>query len=245
VDYGRSVSVACIDLTFSIHLPAPEFKLNQPTGNTELCINEAVQLGIKDFLEANAPPSENMSRTITHPDGTTTSIQDIRAESRKRRVEVFLSQEPIFRACLNIIVNAACFISFRPEDINEEWDGQPPAWIIEAMNDNRDTRSARDRKKHALHSLESGDYTRIRICGKNLFANTHGDNFPFSCGISPRAHWRRGHWRRQRHGTGLSLMTARWIRPTIVNKDNGASVETRIYDVEEPPNRSPWRGGLA
>ena len=113
VDYTRSLSVACFDPTFSIHLPAPEVSLDKPGQNTEMCINEAVELGIKEFLEKNAPPTDNMSRTVTRPDGTSTYVEDVRAQSRKRRIEVFRSQEPVFRACLNIIVNAACFISFR------------------------------------------------------------------------------------------------------------------------------------
>lgn len=239
VDYSRSLSVACLDPTFSIHLPAPELKLNQPAGNIDLCVNEVVELGIKEFLERNAPPTENMSRTVTRPDGTTAHLEDIRAQSRKRRIELFRSQEPVFRACLNTVINAACFISFRPDDITEEWDGDPPAWVIEAMNDTRDTRSARDRKQHALRTLSSGDYTRIRICGKNLFADVPDDGVSAGHGISPRAHWRRGHWRRQRHGTGLSLVTPRWIRPTIVKKDNGPLVESRIYDVQQPPDATP------
>jgi hypothetical protein len=233
VDYSRSLSVACIDPTFSIHLPAPEFKLDQASDKTDLRVNEAVEMGIEDFLEKNAPPLENISQTITRPDGTEARLEDIRAESRKRRIELFRSQEPVFRACLNIIINAACFISFRPEDISEEWDGNPPAWVIEALADNRNSRSARDRRQHAMRTISSGDYTRIKICGKNLFADGSPDNSATGQGISPRAHWRRGHWRRQRHGTGLSLVTPRWIRPTIVKKENGPMVEARIYDVED------------
>lgn len=236
VDYSRSLSVTCLDPTFSIHLPAPELNLSQPSANTDLCTNEAVELGIKKFLEHNAPPTDNMSQTITRPDGTTAYVEDIRAQSRKRRIEVFRSQEPVFRACLNIIVNAACFISFRPEDISEEWDGNPPQWVIEALSDNRETRSARDRKQHALREISKSDYTRIRICGKSLFTNQTPQNEGIGHGISPRAHWRRGHWRRQRHGTGLSLVTPRWIRPTVVKKNNGPLVQTRIYDIQDPPS---------
>ena len=41
--------------------------------------------------------------------------------------------------------------------------------------------------------------------------------------------------RYNQHGPGLTLMTPRWIRPTIVKKDNGPLVESRIYDVQNPP----------
>jgi hypothetical protein len=233
VDYEKTLSIACLDPTFSIHLPAPELKLNQPGEKTDICINEAVELGIKGFLELNAPPTEDLSQTITRPDGTTAHMEDVRAKSRKRRIEVFRSQEPIFRACLNIIVNAACFISFRPEDITEEWDGDAPTWLEEALKDTADTRRARDRRQHAQRIIAAGDFTRIRICGKNLFQETT-DSAAIGYGKSPKAHWRRGHWRRQRYGTGLSLIILRWIRPTIVKKDSGPLAESRIYDVQDP-----------
>jgi hypothetical protein len=34
---------------------------------------------------------------------------------------------------------------------------------------------------------------------------------------SPRLHWRRGHWRNQPHGIGLTLRKNTWIEPTLVN----------------------------
>lgn len=226
VSYAQSLSVTCPDPMFVLHLPMPE-------GKPDLCINESVELGIARFLEDNAPPPDNQSRTVTNPDGTTTFVEDVRAKSRLRRIQTFRDQEPVFRACLNIIVNAICFISFRPEDITEEWDREPPAWVSEALNDTRDTRSARDRRQHAIRVIASTDYTRIRVCGRNLFKDAIPGGESNGRGISPRAHWRRGHWRRQRHGPGLTLVKPMWIRPTIVMKDNGPVVETRFYDVSD------------
>lgn len=229
VDYVRSLPITCIDPRFNLHLP---------TINADITITQAVQDGFKAFIQENAPPAENFSRTITRPDGTTCYIEDVRAKSRLRRISTFQDQEPVFRACLNIIFNAACFISFRPEDISDEWDGDMPAWIIEALDDTRDTRSARDRKRHAQQVVAQKDYTRIKICGKKLFAEvSHGGNTGH--GISPHAHWRRGHWRRQRYGPALALVAPRWIRPTIVKKDNGTPVESRIYDVAANSDQSP------
>ena len=224
VDYPRSVSIACLDPTFSIHLPAKE---------AAMCINDAVERGIEEFLARNAPPEDDLSTTVERSDGTTSTVVDIRAESRRRRIEVFRSQEPIFRACLNIVVNAACFIAFRPDDICEGWEGEPPRELIDAANDAGTTRSKRDKKRDALRRLENGDFTRIRICGRDLFQDS-SEHAATGHGVSPRAHWRRGHWRRQRHGVGLALVVLRWIRPTIVKKDSGPLVEARLYEVEEP-----------
>jgi hypothetical protein len=223
-DYGRSLSVTCTDPTFSIHLPIGE-------SGRGYDVEEAVELGIAEFLEKNAPPEEDMSQEVTLPNGYVVQHLDIRAQSRARRVDTFLTQEPVFRTCLNIIFNALCFISFRPEDITEEWDRDPPAWVIEALADTRDTRRARDRRFNARQIVATNDYARIMVCGKKLFeqaAPVEGGGQ----GESPRAHWRRGHWRRQRHGPGLTQIALRWIRPTLVKPDNGPIAEARIYDVE-------------
>ena len=224
VDYQNSISLTCIDPTFSLHLPS-----NDPT----MSINSAVENGINEFLAANAPPEENLTETIENPDGTFRTMVDVRAQSRKRRIDIFQSQEPVFRSCLNIIINAACFVAFRPEDIEEAWEGEPPKELIEAINNAATSRRCRDRKRDAVQKIENGDYTRIRICGKNLFKEPHAPGESES-GKHPRTHWRRGHWRRQRHGVGLSLVVLRWIRPTLVSKDNGSLVEARLYDIQNP-----------
>jgi hypothetical protein len=221
VDYANSVSVACVDPIYSLHLP---------TSDAEIAINDAVELGIEDFLAKNAPPEEDASMTVERSDGTVAHAIDVRAKSRKRRIEVFRSQEPAFRACLNIIINAACFITFRPDDITDGWEGEPPGDIIAAALASAESRRSRDKKLGALRKIEDGDFTRVKICGRDLFTDRQQAKGE-SQGKSPRAHWRRGHWRRQRHGVGLALVGLRWIRPTIVKKDNGQLVEARIYEV--------------
>ena len=221
VDYEKSLSVTCVDPIFALHLP---------TTDPEMTVERAVELGIEAFLADNAPPTEDQSTNIQHADGTVTYYQDVRAASRKKRIEQFRSQEPAFRACLNIVINAACFISFRPEDVTDEWDGEPPAEVVAAAEIPETSRSSRDRKTGALHKIANGDFTRIKVCGRSLFGDEphpSGDGQ----GKSPKAHWRRGHWRRQRHGTGLALIVLRWIRPTIVKKDNGILSEARLYEV--------------
>ena len=221
VDYQNSASVACVDPIFSLHLP---------TSDAEIAINDAVELGIEDFLANNAPPAEDASMTVERPDGTVAHAIDVRAKSRKRRIEQFRSQEPAFRACLNIIINAACFITFRPDDITDGWEGQPPGDVIVAAMAPAESRRSRDKKLGALRKIEDGDFTRVKICGRDLFTDRQQAKGEGQ-GKSPRAHWRRGHWRRQRHGVGLALVGLRWIRPTIVKKDNGQLVEARVYEV--------------
>lgn len=51
-------------------------------------------------------------------------------------------------------------------------------------------------------------------------------------GRSVSAHWRRGHFRTQRHGEGLSLRKTIWLAPVLVNADAlSGTVETPKYEV--------------
>lgn len=51
-------------------------------------------------------------------------------------------------------------------------------------------------------------------------------------GRSPRAHWRRGHFRRQQSGPRSQPQWAvRWIRPVLVNSTAGGVAEETIYEV--------------
>lgn len=219
VDYANSIPVSAIDPIFSIHLP-----LNNP----EITVEEAVALGVQDYLKRNQPPTEDVSQTVELPNGAASYIQDVRKTNRALRSQRYISQKAAFDRCLNIVVNAACFIAFRPEDVEESWAGEPPPDILAAAESVPQGRHALERKAGALEKLSRGDYTRIKICGKKLFESdeTSGTH------ASPRAHWRRGHWRRQKHGVGLLLITLKWIRPTVVRKNAGAPVESRIYDID-------------
>lgn len=206
-------------------------------------IDDAVEHGIEDFLKRNEAPTENYGTDIHRTDGTVAKVVDVRAQSRQRRAKMFRDQEPVFRACLNIIINAACFITYRPDDLHEAWAGEPPRELIDAAHDEGITRSKRDRKRDALRRIENGDFTRIKICGRDLFSDASGHS-PAGHGVSPRAHWRRGHWRRQRHGVRRALIVLRWIRPTIVKKGSDPLVETRLYEVDQPtPQHHPPRSG--
>ena len=139
-------------------------------------------------------------------------------------------REPAFRACLNIVINAACFISHRPEEITEEWEGEPPIELLAAANLPGKNNTGRLKQQEALRAIANGDYSRIKLCAKMLFPMDRGTP---GTGKSPRAHWRQGHWRRQRHGPGLTLSVLRWIRPALVKKESSEPAETRVYDVEK------------
>ena len=50
-----------------------------------------------------------------------------------------------------------------------------------------------------------------------------------------RSHWRRGHFRTQRHGEGYSLRKTIWIAPVLVNAENVASLVDKAQYVAPAP----------
>ena len=223
VDYSNSLPIAALDPIFSIHLPMVD---------PQITVREAVAAGVRDYLDRNKPPEDDFSQPIDLPDGASTYVADVRRTNRALRSQRYLLQQMAFDRCLNIVVNAACFISFRPDDIEDSWAGIPPTEMLAAAESSPTTRHARERKEGAIEKLDRGDYTRIKICGAKLFEFDPDQSNSSGTHASPRAHWRRGHWRRQKHGAGLLFITLKWIRPTIVKKEAGPMVDSRIYDID-------------
>ena len=79
--------------------------------------------------------------------------------------------------------------------------------------------------RRAKSKLSSLGFKQIHICGQNLAEKvglTEG-----SAQVPP--HWRRGHWRHQRHGSARAKIKVIWINGMVVNADKGAPDQGHIY----------------
>jgi hypothetical protein len=117
----------------------------------------------------------------------------------------------LMKQAVSLLVNALFYI----ESINNKGNEV-------AVEPGRDTPPdqvvawhAQPQKRAKLRSrLTSEGYVIVRMLGKELA--------PLGAarvGGTVKTHWRRGHWRQQRVGTGRSQIERRWIRPTMVNAD--------------------------
>lgn len=132
---------------------------------------------------------------------------------------------PTFRAALRLIVNGICYLSSEKPDIEYKYPDETPRTWIEILE--QSTRKADiKRAKQALNSL--GIYSKIHFCGESIRVEYEG--LPTGRELSP--HWRRGHWRNQAHGEGLSLRKLIWIKPTLVRRDKGEPEKGHIYQIE-------------
>lgn len=136
----------------------------------------------------------------------------------------FAEREVELTAALTLVGNVLCLLAAMPEDMIRDVEFVPPRSPQTSVS----TKAARKVRGAALKagSLEVRRLTFLR-------SDQHAGNGEGSDRIGPRAHWRRGHWRRQQVGPA-SQRTFKpvWIRPTLVNPDRGGAAEESIYDVK-------------
>lgn len=147
-----------------------------------------------------------------------------RALHRHQRSEVNDSAE-LLRTGSKLLVNALFYL----ESIRVS---QPPP------EPGRDTPAERvsrwlhlpDRRRHKEQSALSADgYAVVRLVGREASAEDASTS-----GVGVRAHWRRGHWRQQRHGAGLALLKRLWIKPVLVAASHGdvLNLPGHVYTTE-------------
>lgn len=105
---------------------------------------------------------------------------------------------------------------------------------VVAWGDWHEPRLAVEDPEHGSHSgdghppVDSGQST-VRILNVKAARRQHEQNSgEAGTGHSVAPHIRRGHWRRQRYGTGRSLIRRVRIAPTLVNAANG-EMSARVY----------------
>lgn len=131
----------------------------------------------------------------------------------------FERAKPIFEQCVALVCNALVYMTSRPEDGVERWQDGSPQKLLD--------RIATDGKKaeRSFHELLYAGFTKVRYL-------TLPDAQETGRGVT--AHWRRGHYKRQRYGKGLSEVRIDWRRPTLVA---GTAVEAnatgRVHVISE------------
>ena len=136
---------------------------------------------------------------------------------------------PVYKAALKLVVNALCYLTAYPVDVEERWpDGTPENML---KNTQKGTPKEQARAKSKLATL---GYLPVKFCGKNLTLKKlpvvqDGDTL----GKKVSVHWRRGHWRNQPYGTGRTLRKLIWLMPVLVGNTNSQTPENgHIYKVE-------------
>jgi hypothetical protein len=89
--------------------------------------------------------------------------------------------------------------------------------------------SKRKRKKVVSKALQEG-FRLIHFCGYN---EEQSSGFRGDTATTVATHWRRGHWRNQRHGKGFADTKLVWIAPTLVKSENNSGeLVTTVYNTD-------------
>lgn len=124
---------------------------------------------------------------------------------------------------LKLIVNCICYLSIKEEDVELFATDEQANELLEEIHK---TKKPQLRNK-LIQKLSKFSYSKVHLLGHKLKKDydSQGDNYE----LEP--HWRRGHWRNQPFGKGLSEKKLIWIKPTIVRKDKGEPKKGHVYDL--------------
>lgn len=147
---------------------------------------------------------------VALPDGT--KVVDISNNMAEVRIAQTSRRHEVYKKALQLAVNALCYITAYPDDIDTVWpDGTPDALRIKA-DSGKGKESARAKSK-----LAALGYVPVHICGKKIEEQLHVAGIGgHARGPGVATHWRRGHWRNQVHGEGRSLRKLIWVMPMLV-----------------------------
>ncbi len=151
-----------------------------------------------------------------------------RAINSYRRQEAEDSAE-LLKAGATLLVNALFYLEGLGSSSPEPGPGRdtPPERVARWYQMD----SKRRRKEKSALSADS--YAIVRLVGSEV-----ADGVRRGAGGSLRTHWRRGHWRLQRYGEGLSQCKRIWIKPVMVGSD-------QMGDPSPPPGHVYMTGTSA
>lgn len=152
-------------------------------------------------------------------------VVDVSPKTATQRLDISARRHPIYRAALQLVVNALCYVAAYPDDIDTVWPAGTPDSLIQKILHGKGKEQLRAKSK-----LTALGYVPVHICGKQIAEQRAAHNSephePGHMGI----HWRRGHWRNQVHGPARSLRKLIWVMPIIVGAKNRDEPETgHIY----------------
>ena len=138
-------------------------------------------------------------------------LVDISPKMAGVREEITLHRFPVYKAAIQLVVNALCYVAAYPDDIDTAWPPGTPEALLKKAISGVGKEQARARSK-----LSALGYVPVHICGKRIAEQRERLNVPAPSVGGMATHWRRGHWRNQAHGQGRSLRKLIWMMPMLV-----------------------------
>ncbi|MGH8463069.1 MAG: hypothetical protein ACRER5_02915 [Pseudomonas sp.] len=137
------------------------------------------------------------------------SVEVVTAKRIQRETAELLAAREVAHKALSLLVNALCYLTAYPDDVDHRWPMAAPDGLVEQLKG-----GTPGRRRRAEQQLHAEGFSKIRLCGRK-FRESPTQNHPVA-GMN-RSHWRRGHFRSQAHGQGRQLRKIVWIMPVLVN----------------------------
>lgn len=193
----------------------PGYFLDFLPETADLPIPEAIDLALQRWVK------------ILTPDDT---VSEQEQAFRQLRLNRYKDAAELIREAALLIFNALFYIeSLPPAEKSVLTPGRDVPTELAKIWDASSPKSQRK----LISKLTRDGYAVVRMLGKEYDTpptlSTNG-------GESVSTHWRRGHWRQQRHGPALALIHRIWIKPVLVNplaKDDGADLPGHLYKVPD------------
>ena len=137
----------------------------------------------------------------------------------------YLRSERLVAEALPLLINCLFYLAYSYPATAPSYPPDAPRTLTRKIES-----TTSDNKQRVLsEEMERLGYTKIHFVSH---AGITKDPPLSETGKTIRSHWRRGHWRLQRYGTGLVQLKLLWIKPTIVNASDEPPAIGREYEVE-------------
>lgn len=137
--------------------------------------------------------------------------------------EKFNRGKAIILSSVPVLFNSIFYLTHKPESHRETYPKTAPTDQVQELHKTRNPQI----RKSILDSLARKGFSKVTFVRDPDLSESLES---LSSGRTVRAHWRRGHWRHQPYGKGLSSRKWVWILPVLVKKEEELSLGT-IHDV--------------
>lgn len=203
--FGSTDLATAIDTVLSDRLASLQHRKAKAGGD----ITAAMQVGLA-------------SMGTTMPEGL--RIVDVGPEMATVREDINNRRFPIYKAALQLVVNALCYVAAYPDDIDTVWPSGTPESLKQKVLTGKDKEKMRAKSK-----LTSLGYVPVHICGKRIVEQRNALDIHSPGHTQIATHWRRGHWRNQVHGPSRSLRKLIWLMPVIVGSKPDTPQAGHLY----------------
>ena len=191
-----------------------EFRSMDLATAIETVLSERLAALDKAKARAGGDITENLQaemavKGVSMPPGM--SVEDVGPKMAVVRDEITRNRFPIYKAAIQLIVNALCYVAAYPDDIEAVWPEGAPESLVKKVVGGVGKEQARARSK-----LAALGYVPVHICGKRIAEQREKLGIRVQTNGGVATHWRRGHWRNQVHGPGRSLRKMILVLPVLV-----------------------------